>query len=75
MKRVSRPVINGGGLTEAYHLVNIYSHLLGSIIFAVLPVYTYDQVYQRYSSANLADVVVFSTFFFGVALCFLLSAT
>lgn len=55
--------------------VNIYSHLLGSLIFAILPCYTYYEVFPRYPSASLADFIVFSTFFYGVAICFLLSAT
>lgn len=75
MKRVIGPDANGDDMAKPYHQVNIYSHLLGSTLFAYLPLYTYTQLYPRYSSANLADVLVFSAFFFGVAICFLLSAT
>lgn len=55
--------------------VNIYSHLIGSVLFVALAFYFYGQVYPRYSNANFADILVFSTFYFGVAICFLLSAT
>ncbi|KAG4034507.1 hypothetical protein MFRU_003g04670 [Monilinia fructicola] len=54
--------------------VNIYSHLLGAILFATLPFVLYRQIAPRYATAAIADIVVFSTFFFGVAICFLLSA-
>ncbi|KAF7917715.1 uncharacterized protein EAE98_010131 [Botrytis deweyae] len=55
--------------------INIYSHLFGSILFATLPFSLYRQIAPRYATATIADIVVFSTFFFGVAICFLLSAT
>lgn len=56
-------------------LVNIYSHLFGAVLFATLPFYVYSKVYPRYVSAQLGDIIVFSTFFFGVAICFFLSAS
>lgn len=55
--------------------VNIYSHLLGSVLFAVLPVYTYRELRIYYPTTQAVDILVFSTFFYGVAICFLLSAT
>ncbi|KAG9236603.1 mPR-like GPCR protein [Amylocarpus encephaloides] len=54
--------------------VNVFSHLFGGVLFGILPFYVYRIVYPRYASAQLGDIVVFSTFFFGVAVCFLLSA-
>ncbi|KAH6662684.1 hemolysin-III related-domain-containing protein [Halenospora varia] len=42
-------------------VVNIYSHLIGGVLFAILLFY-------------LGDIVVFLTFFFGMAVCFFLSA-
>ncbi|PVH99832.1 Hly-III related protein [Periconia macrospinosa] len=56
-------------------IVNIYSHLIGSALFFALPFLVYRHLRPRYSRAGTADVVVFATFFFGVATCFLLSAT
>ena len=32
-------------------------------------------MYPRYASARLGEIIVFSTFFFGVAICFFLSAS
>ncbi|PMD61317.1 Hly-III related protein [Hyaloscypha bicolor E] len=55
--------------------VNIYSHLFGAVLFVTLPFYVYAKVYPRYVSAQLGDIIVFSTFFFGVAICFFLSAS
>ncbi|KAJ5059289.1 putative membrane protein [Bipolaris maydis] len=54
--------------------VNIFSHVIGSIVFFTLPVPIYCSLQPRYATATTADVVVFSTFFFGVAICFALSA-
>ncbi|KAG9247733.1 hemolysin-III related-domain-containing protein [Calycina marina] len=58
-----------------HELLNIYSHLFGGVLFAILPFYVYSTAYPRYSNAQLGDIVVFSTFFFGVAVCFFLSAS
>ncbi|KAF2252245.1 putative membrane protein [Trematosphaeria pertusa] len=55
--------------------VNIHSHLIGSALFFTLPFILYESLRSRYESASTADIIVFSTFFFGVAICFLLSAT
>ncbi|KAF2652991.1 HlyIII-domain-containing protein [Lophiostoma macrostomum CBS 122681] len=55
--------------------MNIHSHLIGSILFLVLPIPTYRYLRPRYDTASTADIIVFSTFFFGVAICFALSAT
>ena len=55
--------------------VNIYSHLFGALLFFTLPIPVYNALSPRYASASKADIIVFSTFFFGVAICFLLSST
>ncbi len=54
--------------------VNIYSHIIGAAIFLTAPVYTYRALYLRYPLADQADIFVFSTFFYGVSTCFILSA-
>lgn len=54
--------------------VNIYSHLLGAVLFFGLPVLCYRSL-SLPGILDLADIIVFSTFFFGVAVCFLLSST
>lgn len=48
--------------------VNIWFHLVGSTLFSSLPVVVFRKVLSRYSSAEQADITVFSTFFFGVAM-------
>ena len=55
--------------------VNIYSHVIGAAIFLMSPIYTYRALYLRYPLATQADLFVFSTFFYGVSICFFLSAT
>ncbi|KAI9054322.1 hypothetical protein LZ554_001488 [Drepanopeziza brunnea f. sp. 'monogermtubi'] len=54
--------------------VNIYSHLLGALLFTSLPLLISSQISTRYPDVTLGDIIVFSMFFFGVATCFLLSA-
>jgi adiponectin receptor len=44
-------------------------------MFFLLPIPIYNALWPRYATASTADLVVFSTFFFGVATCFALSAT
>ncbi|KAH9221640.1 hemolysin-III related-domain-containing protein [Leptodontidium sp. 2 PMI_412] len=55
--------------------VNIYSHLIGSAIFVAIPVYLFkNEIPPRWDVATWQDVVVCLTYFFGVAICFFLSA-
>ncbi|KAF7912667.1 uncharacterized protein EAF01_001688 [Botrytis porri] len=53
--------------------VNIHSHLLGALLFTLLPIYIYHSLLPRYHDAATADLVVFALFFGGVAVCFGLS--
>jgi adiponectin receptor len=55
--------------------VNIYSHLLGAVLFAVLPIYIYVKVRNSYTTVKVGDIVSFAVFFFGATLCFFLSAS
>ncbi|RPB12403.1 Hly-III related protein, partial [Morchella conica CCBAS932] len=48
--------------------VNIYTHLLGSLLFFALPWYLYTP------RATLGDIIVFSIYFLGVGFCFFFSA-
>lgn len=76
-----RPVSGSfkGSIGSLIHIhnetVNIFSHLFGALLFFTLPFIVYHEIYPRYPSASAADIAVFSTFFFGVAICFLLSST
>lgn len=55
--------------------VNIWSHLLGALVFIVGSLYMYQVIHPRYESANAADVLVFACFFGGAILCLGMSAT
>ncbi|CAN8096064.1 unnamed protein product [Discula destructiva] len=56
--------------------VNIYSHIVGAAVFLLLPVYVFAvSIPPRYQVATTADVLVCSTYFLGVAACFILSTT
>ncbi|CAI4214802.1 unnamed protein product [Parascedosporium putredinis] len=54
--------------------VNIWSHLIGAVIFFYLPYYMFAvAIPPRYAIATTEDVVVCSAWFIGVAICFVLS--
>lgn len=55
--------------------VNIWSHLLGALVFCVSSAYIYYAVRPRYASATSTDVVVFACFFTGAMTCLGMSAT
>lgn len=55
--------------------VNIYSHLIGAVIFTIVGSILYTIIKPRYASAAPGDVLAFSCFFAGAALCLGMSAT
>lgn len=55
--------------------VNIWSHLLGAIVFLASAAYVDRVVRPRYESASSADVLVFACFFGGAVVCLGMSAT
>jgi adiponectin receptor len=55
--------------------VNIYSHLLGAIIFSISGAVLYTVIKPRYESATSLDIMAFGCFFAGAALCLGMSAT
>ena len=55
--------------------VNIYSHLIGAVIFSIAAGILYTQIKPRYDTASSGDVLAFSCFFLGAALCLGMSAT
>lgn len=56
-------------------LVNIWTHLLGAMVFPGIGVWLYGVIAPRYASATGADVLVFGCFFAGAVACLGLSAT
>lgn len=55
--------------------VNIYTHLIGAIVSIIAFGITYHILQGRYDVANHEDIVVFSCFFLGAAVCLGMSAT
>jgi adiponectin receptor len=55
--------------------VNIWTHLLGAVAFAVVGVLLHALIAPRYESASDSDVLVFGCFFVGAFLCLGMSAT
>jgi len=55
--------------------VNIYSHLLGAILFTITGSFLYIEIRPRYESAVKSDIIAFSIFFAGAALCLGMSGT
>lgn len=55
--------------------VNIWTHLLGAVVFFCSALYIYLTIHPRYASASGSDVLVFVCFFGGATLCLGMSAT
>jgi len=55
--------------------VNIYSHLIGALLFTISAAYLYTILQPRYASATSSDIRAFGSFFLGAALCLGMSAT
>lgn len=55
--------------------VNIWTHLLGAVVFPVVGAWLYSVTAPRYASADGSDVLVCACFFGGALLCLGMSAT
>lgn len=55
--------------------VNIYSHLLGGLLFTIVGVVLYSSLVPRYETATKGDILSFGCFFAGAALCLGMSGT
>ncbi|KAG0649878.1 adipor receptor [Hyphodiscus hymeniophilus] len=55
--------------------VNIYSHLIGAVLFSISGTLLYALFKSRYESATSSDILAFGCFFLGAALCLGMSAT
>ncbi|OAA55650.1 Hly-III-related protein [Cordyceps fumosorosea ARSEF 2679] len=53
--------------------VNTYSHLIGALLFLMLPFYFYNDIFLQQDNRQRADVLVVSTYCVGVAVCFVFS--
>lgn len=54
-------------------IVNIWTHLLGSVLYCIVPIYGYAELRSRYNEAAELDFAALAIFFFGVTTCFALS--
>lgn len=54
-------------------IVNIWTHLLGSILYCLVPTYGYTELRSRYREGAELDFAALAIFFFGVTTCFALS--
>lgn len=55
--------------------VNIYSHLVGAVVFSLSGAVLYTAIKSRYETAAPSDILAFSLFFAGAALCLGMSGT
>lgn len=53
--------------------VNIYSHLVGAIIFTSIGSFMYTALQPRYRTATRGDILAFTAFFAGAAVCLTMS--
>ncbi|KAI0012139.1 hemolysin-III channel protein Izh2 [Xylariaceae sp. FL0662B] len=76
-RRESRSI--RGSLASLFYVhnesVNIWSHVLGVVIFGSLAAYLHHIIAPRYAGATAEDVLVFACFFAGAVLCLGMSAT
>jgi predicted membrane channel-forming protein YqfA (hemolysin III family) len=54
---------------------NIYSHLIGAVVFFTSAFYVYDLITTRYSTADVYDILAFAIFIGSAIICFGFSAT
>ncbi|KAL2211219.1 hemolysin-III channel protein-like protein Izh2 [Sarocladium strictum] len=55
--------------------INIWSHIVGCILFLTIPIYVFTtEIPPRYKVATTEDIIVCTTYFIGVAICFFLSS-
>jgi adiponectin receptor len=54
---------------------NSYSHLVGAMIFALLPFYFYNATLPKSPYPGTIDLIVVIIYCYGVSICFTLSAT
>ena len=54
-------------------IVNIWNHLLGSILYCLVPLYGYAEIRARYHEATAPDFAALANYSFGVIACFALS--
>ena len=54
-------------------IVNIWTHLLGALIYSLIPLDSYSTFRQQYPMATFNDYLMLGIFFSGVTVCFVFS--
>ena len=54
-------------------IVNIWTHLLGALIYSLVPLDSYPDFKRRYPKATFDDILMLGIFFSGVTICFAFS--
>ncbi|KAL4794678.1 hemolysin-III related-domain-containing protein [Aspergillus venezuelensis] len=54
--------------------INVYSHLIGAVVFLLLGLHLYTDLSVRYPSCTTEDIFAFAAFILSAAACFFLSA-
>ena len=53
--------------------VNIWTHLLGALIYSLIPLDSYPEFKRQYHTATMTDILMLGIFFAGVTFCFTFS--
>lgn len=53
--------------------VNIWTHLLGALIYSLIPLDSYPEFKRQYATATMNDILILGIFFAGVTVCFAFS--
>ena len=53
--------------------LNIWTHLLGALIYSLIPLDSYPEFKQQYTTASFGDIMMLGIFFSGVTVCFAFS--
>lgn len=54
-------------------IVNTWTHLLGALIYSLIPLDFYPEFKKQYATATFGDVIMLGIFFSGVTVCFTFS--
>ena len=76
-RRASNSYLKSFGSLSYWHneTINVYSHLIPALLSLPCAIAIYKLLQPRYERATQSDVIVFSCFFLGSALCLGMSAT
>lgn len=56
-----------------HEIVNIWTHLLGALVYSLGPLWFYSEISSRYDPAPRLDITALAIYFAGITVCFSLS--